>query len=103
MARWVCNARVRYGQTEELRGRLGTVSISEAMRIGRLCSFGPVEEMDENDWVKCFKCVEVEARVAIGRPRKTWDEGLRKDLESKVLQLNIHLALSYTTSTQFLL
>lgn len=37
-------------------------------------------------WVKHF---EVEGRVPVTRPRKTWDETLRKCLESKVLEIQV--------------
>ena len=55
------------------------------MQISRLGWFGHVERMDEQNWVKRCRSVPVEGAVPRGRPRKTWDQTLRADLESKNL------------------
>lgn len=37
----------------------------------------PCEE-NENDWIKHF---DIEIRVGLGKPKKTWDESLKKRFE----------------------
>ena len=59
---------------EELRGRLGLEDIEVVMRRGRLRWFGHVERMEEDNWVKQVRGINVEGAVARGRPKKTCDE-----------------------------
>ena len=86
MMRWMCGASLndRRGggriTGDELRGRLGLEDIGVVMRRGRLRWFGHVERMEENNWVKRVRGVNVEGAVARGRPKKTWDEVIQRDL-----------------------
>ncbi len=75
---------VRYSLTSvQVRSRIKIESISEVMRTARLHYLGRVERKDEEDWVKCVKHFEMEGRVPVCSPSKTWDEALRKNLENK--------------------
>ena len=64
-----------------MRRRLGIKGINEEMRISRLGWFGYVERMDYQNWVKRCKSFNMERVAPRGRPRKTWDQTLRADLE----------------------
>ena len=55
------------------------------MRISRLGWFGHVKRMDDQNWVKRCKSFNMEGVAPRGRPKKTWDQTLRADLESKNL------------------
>ena len=47
--------------------------------------FGHVERKDDNDWVKCCITWEVEGirhRGVRGRPKKTWWDCVKNDMES---------------------
>jgi len=44
--------------------------------------FGHVERKDDNDWVKTLYNVEVEGIRQRGRPKKTWWDCVKKDMES---------------------
>lgn len=84
LLKWMCSATMRDGQiSEKLRSKLGIENISEALKTGTFCLFGPVETKEKNDLAKHYKHIEVEGRVPEGRPRKIWDEVLRKNLENQ--------------------
>jgi hypothetical protein len=52
MIRWMSGVTLRNGKTsEEIRNRLGIVSVSDLVRQGRLRWFGHVERKDVDDWV----------------------------------------------------
>lgn len=86
MVRWMCGASLndRQGEGratgENLRGRLGLECIGVVLRRSRLRWFGHVERMEDDNWVKRVRNMNVEGVVARGRPKKTWDEVVRKDL-----------------------
>ena len=69
----------------EVRRHSGIRGIKEEMRISRLGCFGHMERMDDQHWVKRCKSFNVEGVAPRGRPKKTWDQTLRADLESKNL------------------
>ena len=86
MLRWMCGVKLGDGvSSEELRRRLGIRSIGEVMRMSRLGWFGHVERMDDQNWVKRCRSLNVGGAVRRGGPRKTWDRVLREDLKAKNL------------------
>ncbi len=70
-----------------MRNRLWSESISEALRLHW---FGHVERK-KNVWVKTVTYSELEGKVPESRPRKIWDEVLRKDLENKGIVRHVAL------------
>jgi len=48
----------------------------------RLRWFGHVERKDDNDWVKCCITWEVEGIRQKGRPKKTWWDCVKNNMES---------------------
>ena len=86
MIRWMCGASLnnRHGDdriaSEDLRERLGLECIGVVLRRGRLRWFGHVERMEDSNWVKRVRNVNVEGAVTRGRPKKTWDEVIQRDL-----------------------
>ena len=86
MVRLMCGMRLKDRVSDvELRRRLGSKGINEEIGISRLGWFGHVERMDDQNWVKRSKSFNVEGVAPRGRPKKTWDQTLRADLESKNL------------------
>ena len=41
-----------------------------------------MERKDDDNWVKPVKYFEVEGRVLLGKSNKTWNEVLKKNLDS---------------------
>ncbi len=48
-----------------------------------------MERMYVDNWVKKCKDLDVEGSQGRGRPRKTWDEGVRGDLTVKVIHRDL--------------
>ena len=72
MVRWACGVTLRDRKSsEELRKRLGIVSVSSMVSRGRLRWFGHVERKNADDWVSaCRKMVVTGERgIGIGRKR----------------------------------
>jgi len=71
----------------ELRERVGVDNVRNVVRTNRLRWYGHVKEKREEDWVK--KCVEWEMvgeKRKRGRPKLTWKEVVRKDMEAMELK-----------------
>jgi hypothetical protein len=86
MVRWMCGVKLQDRITsQELRRRLGIKSIRDVMCTSRLGWYGHVQRMDEQNWVKKCMSLIVGGAAPRGRPRKTWDQTVRTDLESKNL------------------
>jgi len=68
-------------KNEELR-LLGLEPVSLMIKNSRLRWFGHVERKDDNDWVKCCITWEVEGIRQRGRPKKTWWDCVKNDMES---------------------
>jgi len=52
------------------------------IKKSRLRWFGHVERKDDNHWVKCCITWEVEGIRQRGRPKKTWWDCVKNDMES---------------------
>ena len=77
MMRCMCGVTLKDRKTsEELKERLGivSVSVSERVRPGRLRWFGHVERKDEGDWVPACGNLSVAGAKGRGGGRKTWKE-----------------------------
>jgi hypothetical protein len=73
MIKWMSGVTLRNGKTsEEIRNRLGIVSVSDLVRQGRLRWFGHVEHKDVDDWVSACRNMAVSGER--GRGRNTWKE-----------------------------
>ena len=69
-------------KSKELRELLGLEPVSLMIKKSRLRWFGHVKRKDDNDWVKrCIIC-EVEGIRQRGRPKKTWWDCVKNDVES---------------------
>ena len=69
-------------KSEELRELLGLEPVSLMMKKSRLRWFGHVEWKDDNDWVKRCVTWEVEGIRQRGRPKKSWWDCVKNDMES---------------------
>ena len=82
MIRWMCGVTLRNGKTsEEIRNRLGIVSVSDLVRQGRLRWFGHVERKDADDWVSACSNMAVSGERGRDRDRKTWKECVADDMK----------------------
>src|SRR5664279_5384871 len=87
MIRWMCGVTLKdRNSSEELRERLGIVSVSDKVRQGRLRWFGYVERKDTYDWVSACRNIEVEGKRGRGRGRKTWKECVTNDMKKLKLK-----------------
>ena len=68
-------------KSQELRELLGLESVSLMIKKSRLRWFRHVERKDDNDWVKRCITWEVEEIRQRGRPKKTWWDCVKNDME----------------------
>jgi len=68
-------------KSEELRELLGLEPVRLMIKKSRLRWFGHVERKDDIDWVKRIMW-EVEGIRQRGRPKKTWWDCVKNDMES---------------------
>jgi hypothetical protein len=54
-------------------------TITETIRLRRLCWFGHVQRMEENRIPKRVSCVNLETTKPRGRPRNRWQGEVRED------------------------
>ena len=66
---------------EKLRCGLGIEGVEEVVRRGRLRWFGHVERKEADDWVSKCRNLVVVGGVKKGRPRKTWMECVKEDMD----------------------
>ncbi|KAM2624012.1 hypothetical protein TB1_031028 [Malus domestica] len=83
MLRWMCgHTRKDKIRNEDIRGKVGVAEIEGKMRENRLRWFGHVQRRPTDAPIRrCDYGTEVQGRKGRGRPRKTLEETLRKDLE----------------------
>src|SRR5664279_486995 len=87
MIRWMCGVTLKdRNSSEELRERLGIVSVTDKVRQWRLRWFGHVKRKDTDDWVSACRNIEVEGKRGRGRDRKTWKECVANDLKKLMLK-----------------
>ena len=81
--RWMCGVKLNERKkSEELRELLGLEPVSLMIKNSRLRWFGHVEQKDYNDWVKRCVTSKVEGIRQRGRPKKTWWDCVKNDIES---------------------
>ncbi len=66
---------------EKMRQEMGIMKITEVIRMGRLRWFGHVRRREESSWVRRCMDMEIEGRNPKGRPKLTWRQVVRQDLE----------------------
>ena len=71
-------------KSEELKELLRLEPVSLMIKKSRLRWFGHVEWKDDNDWVQRCIMWEVEGIRQRGRPKKTWWDCVKNDMESAV-------------------
>ncbi|KAM1221218.1 hypothetical protein TB2_008820 [Malus domestica] len=83
MLRWMCgHTRKDKIRNEDIRDKVGVAEIEGKRRENRLRWFGHVQRRPTDAPVRrCDHGTEVHGRRGRGRPRKTLEETLRKDLE----------------------
>ncbi|KAM1248608.1 hypothetical protein ACFX2J_044403 [Malus domestica] len=83
MLRWMCgHTRKDKIRNEDIRSKVGVAEIEGKMRENRLRWFGHVQRRPTDVPIRrCDYGTEVQGRRGRGRPRKTLEETLRKDLE----------------------
>ena len=82
MIRWMCGVTLKDKKSsDDLRKRLGIVSVSDRVRQGRLRWFGHVERKDADDWLSACRKLEVSGERGRGRNRKTWKECVSDDMK----------------------
>ena len=70
---------------------VGVETITTFIRSGRLRWYGHVMRKCDEDWVKKSMGYRVEGRRQVGRPRKTWLEGVEADMaELKIDKEDVH-------------
>src|SRR6266536_3105193 len=87
MIRTMCGVSLRDKITSVmLRERMGVEAIGVVVKRNRLRWFGHVEMKDDCDWVKGCSVLEVEGPKPRGRPKKTWVEGVKRDMREMGLR-----------------
>ena len=84
MIRWMCGVKLnKRKKTEELRELLGLEPVSLMIKKSKKWRwFGHVERKDDNDRVKRCITWEVEGIRQRGRPKKTWWDCVKNDVQS---------------------
>ena len=91
MIRWMCNVSLSDRKSsEELRNRLHIPNIVDLLRQKRLRWYGHVQRMMEDNPVRQVTLLDVDGTRKRGRPRKTWHQLVRSDLN----QLNLEPGLA---------
>jgi len=73
-------------RNEDIRTKIGYASIEEKMRENRLRWFGQVRHRPIDAPVRRIERIKLEQVIkAQGRPKKTWMDVIRQDIEAKGL------------------
>ena len=93
MLRWMCgNTRRDNVRNEDIRTKIGVASIEEKMRENRLRWFCHVRRRLTDVLVRQVECIKLgQVKRAQGRPKKTWMDVIRQDIEAKGLSEGILL------------
>ena len=96
MLRWICgHSRMDKIRNEVIRERVGVAPIEEKMMENRLRWYGHIMRRDPDAPVRRCAIRDIEiGRRGRGRPRKTWWETIRKDLE--LLELDESVIINRT-------
>ena len=93
MLRLMCgNIRRDKVRNEDIRTKIGVAPIEEKMRENRLRWFGHVRRRPIDASVRRVEFINLgQVKRAKGRPKKTWMEVIRQDIEAKSLNEGILL------------
>ena len=92
MLRWMCgNTRRDKVRNEDIRTKIGVASIKEKMRENRLRWVSHVRRRPTDAPVRVERINLGQVKRAQERPKKTWMEVIRKDIEAKGLSEGILL------------
>ena len=67
--------------SEELRQRLDVEGVMDVIRRGRLRWYGHVMRKQDEDWVKKCISMEVDGKKPRGRPKLTWMDTVKSDMD----------------------
>ena len=82
MLRWMCGGTMLDRIPNRLyREKLGVVEMDEKLREGRLRWFGHVRRRRSTEPVRRVERFQVEGKRGRDRPRRTWEEQIRLDLQ----------------------
>ena len=82
-------------RNEEIHTKIGVASIEEKMRENRLRWFGHVQRKPTDAPVRRVERINLwQVKRAQGRPKKTWMEVIRQDIEAKVLKACCSIEMS---------
>ena len=82
MIRWICNVKadqIQKIRSEALLNLLKIPSLEDLLRSNRLRWYGHVER--STGWINRCRNIKVNSRRKAGRPKKTWQETIRNDIE----------------------
>ena len=82
MIRWICNVKadqIQNIRTETLLNLLKIPRLEDMLRSNRLRWYGHVER--NTGWINRCRNIKVNSRRKAGRPKKTWQETIRNDIE----------------------
>ena len=86
MIRWMAGVKLTdRTTTSQLLLKVGLSPIRDLMQQRRLRWYGHVERMEDDNWVKRCRSLSVEGKRERGRPRKTWEQVVAKDMKEKKL------------------
>ena len=89
MIRWMCNTSLKDRKSsDELRSRLGIHSIRDVISGQEVKMVWSFRENGGDNWVSKCRDLVVLGTKPRGRPRKTWREVIRTDLQQKNLDQN---------------
>ncbi|KAK8936323.1 hypothetical protein KSP39_PZI013809 [Platanthera zijinensis] len=82
MLRWMCgHTRLDKIRNECIRDKIGVAPIEEKMREARLRWFGHVQRRPLEALVRCCESLATrQVKRGRGKPIKTWNETIRKDM-----------------------
>jgi len=75
------NEKVNWGilTSKEIYAMVKNPTVTETIRLNRLCWFGHIQRMEENIIPKKVLCMDLETTRLTGRPRNRWQEEVRED------------------------
>ena len=82
MIRWICNIKadqIQNIRSDALLDLLKIPSLEDLLRANRLRWYGHTER--STGWINRCRNITVNSRRRAGRPKKTWQETIRKDIE----------------------
>ena len=83
MLRWLCGCTMLDRiQNRLYREKLGVVAMGEKLREGRLRWFEHVRRRNSTELVKRVEGFQVKGKRDRGRPRRTWEEQIKLDLQA---------------------